>query len=64
MCHSPVDYCEDFMNETDEKTIADLKAKLTEQDARIAALEKELADLKVRQYPSFITRSTFVQHSV
>ena len=54
-----------IMDETNDKqTITDLTAKLTERDARIAALEKELADLKVRQYPSFITRSTFVQHSV
>jgi predicted RNase H-like nuclease (RuvC/YqgF family) len=52
------------MNETDEQTIADLKAKLTERDARIAALEKELASLKARQFPSFITQSTFVRDSV
>ena len=51
------------MTETNDKqTIADLKAKLAEQDARITALEKELADLKARQFPSFITRSTFLQN--
>ena len=43
----------------DKPTIADLEAKLKERDARIAALEKELADLKKKQFPSFITQSTF-----
>ena len=70
---APVHYCQDFMTETnDEKTkrwfyhgynrnetIDALMEKLNERDARIAALEKELADLKKKQFPSFITQSTF-----
>lgn len=50
------------MSETNDKqTITDLETKLAERDARIAALEKELADLKTRQFPSFITQSTFAK---
>ena len=46
------------MNEPTE-TIESLREKMAEKDARIAALEKELADLKAKQYPTFITQSTF-----
>ena len=54
--------CKIMDEPNDKQTIIDLTTKLTERDTRIAALEKELTDLKARQYPSFITRSTFVQH--
>ena len=54
-------YTMPIMTETNDKsTIANLEARLEKQDTRIASLEKELADLKTRQFPSFITQSTFV----
>ena len=62
MCCRSLDCVQGFMNKKDTE-IEVLKEMLAERDARIAALEKELADFKARQYPTFITRSTFVQHS-
>lgn len=60
MRHWTLDCMQDFMSET-EQEIETLKKKLTERDTRISALEKELADCKARQFPTFITQSTFVQ---
>ena len=52
------------MIETPTEPIDALMEKLNEQDARIAALETELANLKQKQYPSFIARSTFCTQPV
>jgi hypothetical protein len=54
--------CKIMDEANDKQTIIDLTTKLTERDTRIAVLAKELADLKARQFPSFITRSTFLQN--
>jgi uncharacterized protein YdaL len=73
-CHFFICPLQNFMSETnDEKTkrwfyygynrdetIDALMEKLNEREARIAALENELTDLKINHAPSFITQSTFL----
>ena len=53
---------DDIKENAEVETIAQLKEKLNERDARIAKLEEQLA--KVNRMPSFISSSTFVTGSV
>ena len=53
---------DDIKENAEGETIAQLRKKLNEQEARIIVLEEQIA--KVNKMPSFISRSTFVTGSV